>query len=572
MDPRRSNPFNPTAEEFTPTFSTVNTTISGFPTQNVTATCSGPNNAAATRSAASYGTPSQYSRSQQNDGYDPGNTYQQRYTHPQAGSYRQDCAYPSVQENRSSLGYAQLEHLEPSVQENRSSLQYGNFHHQAAPMNRSFYRQLQAHHELSAQDNRSSLQYGNFQHQGALMNRPFYPWPQQNYPYQQFAPDMQASRGMGQYGTHLAWAAPVVPPVAPFGQMPTPLFQGSVPPPGGMASRNNPPLHRGTPAITPRTSIATSEIPTPTSASTSKRDGGGTPEVTDSKEAAGKKKGPMKPEKAALLPEDLLPGCIVWLANYQAGHEIIPCVKNHECNDPEKEKGGRNHPVVILEINQRHGSNILGDLVCKVAIMTTLTGLGMESYLHKLRTIGPDESAEWFFKHTMPLSWQPQKKRGLSGAKLEQARETERRLEMEHGPELLQLGNGLLSLSRGTMQKRTYVRVHHIYAVPLKQLQACSVFAGKAWMVRLNEESYRTVMERLGLQPGPWEDDLRRSMDTAPERLLRLRDEEMARVHASELAQDQSSQDEAAQQRCLHAGQQSSWSDVAAGQAKSDGY
>lgn len=164
--------------------------------------------------------------------------------------------------------------------------------------------------------------------------------------------------------------------------------------------------------------------------------------------------------------------------------------------------------------------------------MTTLKCLSLEPYIQRLRTLGPNESSEWFLKQTMPLSWQPQKKRDISSAQLERSKKIERRLEIEHAPELLRRGNELLFLSRGTMQKRTYVRVHHIYAVPLKQLQTCSIFARKAWMVRLDEGSYRTVMERLGLEPGPWEENVQKSIEAAPERLQRLRDEEMARVHA----------------------------------------
>ncbi|KAJ8059567.1 hypothetical protein OCU04_011223 [Sclerotinia nivalis] len=272
-----------------------------------------------------------------------------------------------------------------------------------------------------------------------------------------------------------------------------------------------------------------------------------------------KRKPAMRPKNDPIHAEDVMHGSIVWLSNHQDWHAPIICVQNHECNDKIKEIDGHNHPVTILRINQRHGSDIIGDVVLDIAIMTTLCGLNLQGYVHKLRTLGPDTSKQWYLQETMPLSWVPQQTSNLKGSKLEEVIRHEKRLETEHHAELNERGNTLLSLSRGTMQRRTYMRVHHIYAVPIKQLQACNRYAKLAHMVRLDEPSYRRVMESLNLVPDPWESSVERSVASAPQRLRDLRDAEMARVNAVRVTDHLRLQQEAADQ-------QRSPTDVAAGE------
>lgn len=181
--------------------------------------------------------------------------------------------------------------------------------------------------------------------------------------------------------------------------------------------------------------------------------------------------------------------------------------------------------------------------------MTTLGGLPLNSYVNKLRTLGPDSSKQWYLQETMPLSWAPLQTPQLKGDKLDAVRKHEQNQESQHHAELNQRGKTLLFLSRGSMQRRSYVRVHHIYAVPIKQLQACSRYAKLAHMVRLDEFGYRRVMEVLKLAPEPWESSTERSVAAAPQRLKNLRDEEIAQFNAIELAERQSRQDEAVMQQ-----------------------
>ncbi|KAF5868475.1 uncharacterized protein Bfra_012386 [Botrytis fragariae] len=297
-----------------------------------------------------------------------------------------------------------------------------------------------------------------------------------------------------------------------------------------------------------------SRVPQSTPAGKSDSSGSATPENDD---IAIQRKPAMVPKKYHLLAEHLMPGCIVWLSNYEDGHEPIICVQNHECNDKVKDKDGRNHPVMILRINQRRGSNIVGDVILDVALMTTLSGMPLDKYVNKLRTLGPDPSTQWYLKETMPLSWVPQQTLQVKGDKLDAVRKHEQNQESQHHAELNQRGNTLLFLSRGSMQRRSYMRVHHIYAVPIKQLQACSRYAKLAHMVRLDECGYRRVMEVLNLVPEPWESSIERSVAAAPQRLGNLRDEEMAQFNAIQLAESQARRDEAVMQQGLNVAQQS---------------
>ncbi|KAF7896522.1 hypothetical protein EAF00_006536 [Botryotinia globosa] len=289
-----------------------------------------------------------------------------------------------------------------------------------------------------------------------------------------------------------------------------------------------------------------SPLPRLTPAGRSDSSGSATPENDD---IAIQRKPAMVPKKYPLRAEHLMPGCIVWLSNYEDGHEPIVCVQNHECNDKVKEKDGRNHPVMILRINQRCGSNIVGDVILDVALMTTLGGLPLNRYVNKLRTLGPDPSMQWYLQETMPLSWSPLQTPQLKGDKLDAVRKHEQKQESQHHAELNQRGKTLLFLSRGSMQRRSYMRVHHIYAVPIKQLQACSRYAKLAHMVRLDESGYRRVMEVLRLVPEPWESSIERSIAAAPQRLKNLRDEEIAQFNAIQLAERQPRQDEAVMQQ-----------------------
>lgn len=56
-----------------------------------------------------------------------------------------------------------------------------------------------------------------------------------------------------------------------------------------------------------------------------------------------------------------------------------------------------------------------------------------------------------------------------------------------------------LVLEKGNMRKQSYVRLDHTYEVPLSMLTQYS--GGRAYITRLSEASYITLIEKLGLEP-----------------------------------------------------------------------
>jgi hypothetical protein len=64
---------------------------------------------------------------------------------------------------------------------------------------------------------------------------------------------------------------------------------------------------------------------------------------------------------------DLYIGCIVWLPPRDPLQAGIKCDKANCCDNKELEDKGYNHPIIVLSIKQRDGSNVVGDLICCVA-------------------------------------------------------------------------------------------------------------------------------------------------------------------------------------------------------------
>lgn len=66
-------------------------------------------------------------------------------------------------------------------------------------------------------------------------------------------------------------------------------------------------------------------------------------------------------------PEHVCVGCISWLPTFNPVNRVLRCVKGSCCDHTELDVDGYDHPVVVLNISQREGSSILGDLICIVA-------------------------------------------------------------------------------------------------------------------------------------------------------------------------------------------------------------
>lgn len=130
------------------------------------------------------------------------------------------------------------------------------------------------------------------------------------------------------------------------------------------------PFYQVQPHQTPTPSQGVTPVPTqshsiltPNNSGGNKRRCGG-----EAKARKPKKRGPpMPPEELPLVVDDILPGEIVWLHKPTGIHEPVRCVQAHDCLDPEKEVDGHNHPVLILEMHQREGSDIIGDVILYIA-------------------------------------------------------------------------------------------------------------------------------------------------------------------------------------------------------------
>ena len=66
-------------------------------------------------------------------------------------------------------------------------------------------------------------------------------------------------------------------------------------------------------------------------------------------------------------PEELCVGSVVWLRQRFLNEEDITCVRPGHCTDYTLTNAGYMHPIVILKICQRPGSEQIGDLMVAVA-------------------------------------------------------------------------------------------------------------------------------------------------------------------------------------------------------------
>ena len=65
-----------------------------------------------------------------------------------------------------------------------------------------------------------------------------------------------------------------------------------------------------------------------------------------------------------ILRNEICTDCIVWLPwKVGAGPEKILCIRKGNCEGDVPEEDEYCHPVVVLEVHQRPGSNVEGDLI-----------------------------------------------------------------------------------------------------------------------------------------------------------------------------------------------------------------
>jgi hypothetical protein len=84
-------------------------------------------------------------------------------------------------------------------------------------------------------------------------------------------------------------------------------------------------------------------------------------------------KRPMLPEsELPVLPEELCVGSMVWLRQRFPNEDDITCIREGHCTGFILREAGYMHPVVILKIWQRPGSEQPGDLMLAVSEVSSV--------------------------------------------------------------------------------------------------------------------------------------------------------------------------------------------------------
>ncbi|KAK0106866.1 hypothetical protein ONS95_003588 [Cadophora gregata] len=202
-------------------------------------------------------------------------------------------------------------------------------------------------------------------------------------------------------------------------------------------------------------------------------------------------------ERPALKLGEVCVGCIVWLPSKDVTQQTIRCINNGCCDQEELNDGGHNHPVVVLKITQKKGSDVLGDLVCTVACVTTFSDTTLSKYVSKRQ----------YKVSSIPI------------------------YDAEATPIPSELGSNLIQLrmEEGRLKKQSYVRLQHTYQVPLSMLRQYTFRNSRAFRQRLSEDSYKTLMGLLARTPEKY-DVTKTLLETKDRRLLALARSELPPV------------------------------------------
>jgi hypothetical protein len=72
--------------------------------------------------------------------------------------------------------------------------------------------------------------------------------------------------------------------------------------------------------------------------------------------------------RICLKADDVCVGCIVWLPEQVPNSQMLQCVKG-SCSEV-LDRGGYNHPVVVLSVRQNGTSKAIGDLIVTIALVS----------------------------------------------------------------------------------------------------------------------------------------------------------------------------------------------------------
>jgi hypothetical protein len=144
---------------------------------------------------------------------------------------------------------------------------------------------------------------------------------------------------------------------------------------------------------------------------------------------------------------------------------------------------GYKHPVVIVDIRQRQGSSAPGDLILRVVNITSFKDTPLETWLQ------PQNQMDIKFNTSIPI-YHPSDR-------------ADRYALEENGLVLYLEQPKDLSMRRKTMSKQCYIALESSYDVPIACLRT-SWSKPEPYHLRLAQHSFRSLMDKLSLQPGKW--------------------------------------------------------------------
>ncbi|KAE9377632.1 hypothetical protein N431DRAFT_329857 [Stipitochalara longipes BDJ] len=205
-------------------------------------------------------------------------------------------------------------------------------------------------------------------------------------------------------------------------------------------------------------------------------------------------KRPMLPvEELPVRPEELCVGSMVWLRQRFPNEEDITCVRDGHCTNFTLNGAGYMHPVVILKIWQRPGSEQPGDLMLAVSELTGFRNNTTLASYNEKRV----ELIKFF--EAIPILHYGESKYG----------ETEQ-----------------LVLESGWMRKKSWIRLQHVLLVPVSYFWKYDWHeGGHAYDQRLNKESYERLMVLFSMERDEYESTAS-VVKNATSRLARLASQE----------------------------------------------
>ena len=234
--------------------------------------------------------------------------------------------------------------------------------------------------------------------------------------------------------------------------------------------------------------------------------------------------------------KDLCVGCIVWLPPRNViPDQVISCSNNNCCDQRVLSDKGYDHPVVVLKIEQRRASNITGDVICTVALVTfslfRVWGRVAYQYLDDNISTRNTKLDQYIESHKRVRKYQ-------KSLPICHSQQDDPSVAIDGCVPVLYLGIGEL-------HKQSYVKIDHIYHIQISSLRTYGKPYNRAYKLRLSLGSYKILMAAVDIPEADYEcqDTL---WETARPRLIELASDETKHWQVRHLDADELSSEEMA--------------------------